>query len=153
MVRRDARGRASGGGLVAGRDFEKTGTINRMTLLLLGSSFGIARLDPGEAVPTWAAHGPFVSVTRTEEELSVVCEDAAIPAGVVVERGWRCLRVAGRLDLALTGVLASLAIPLADAGVSIFAVSTYDTDYVLVRAEALDTAVDGLQKAGHTVVR
>jgi hypothetical protein len=122
-----------------------------MTLLLLRPAFGIARLGPSDRVPHWAGGGSFVSVTRSVDELSVVCEEAAIPAGVTAERGWRCLRVAGTLDFALTGVLAALATPLAEAGVSIFAVSTFDTDYVLVRAIDLGRALEGLRRAGHTV--
>ncbi len=123
-----------------------------MTLLLLRHTFGIARLESRGSVPPWAmARGAFVTVTRTSDELSVICEDAAIPTDVTAERGWRCLRVAGQLDFALTGILASLAVPLAAAGVSIFAVSTFDTDYLLVRADTLDRAVEALRAAGHAV--
>jgi hypothetical protein len=88
---------------------------------------------------------------RTRAELSVVCAAARVPDGVRAERGWRALAVCGRLDLGLTGVLAGLLAPLAAAGVPIFAVSTYDTDYVLVREERLAEAVAALRAAGHTV--
>ena len=91
------------------------------------------------------------SVTRTAAELSIVAPSAAVPPEVRAERDWRALRVAGPLDFALTGILASLAAPLADAGVSIFALSTYDTDYVLVRHPQLDVALAALRAAGHTV--
>ena len=91
-------------------------------------------------------------MTRTAEELSIVCAAAAIPTGVRVVRGWRCLRVAGRLDFSLTGVLASIAAPLAAANVSIFAVSTSDTDYVLVPGESLTAAMEALSASGHEVV-
>jgi hypothetical protein len=121
-------------------------------LVLLDGEFAVARLPGDEATPAWATEGSLSSVTRTAEELSVVCAASAVPAGVRAERGWRCLRVAGRLDLSLTGVLASIAAPLAAAGVSLFAMSTYDTDYVLVRAEALGAAADCLRAAGHEVV-
>jgi uncharacterized protein len=123
-----------------------------MTLALLRSEFGVARLGPSDPIPAWATQGSLFSITRTEDELSVVCDAAAIPADVGAERGWRCLRVVGRLDFALTGVLASLATPLAAAGVSLFAVSTFDTDYILVRTHALDTAIASLRRAGHDVV-
>ena len=90
-------------------------------------------------------------MTRTASELSIVCPDASVPAAVTAHRGWRAIAVDGTLDFALTGVLASLASPLASAGVSIFAVSTYDTDYVLVQQDALDRAVAALAAAGHRV--
>jgi len=97
--------------------------------------------------------GDFVSVTGTRDEVSVVCPEDQAPEGATVEAGWRCLKVDGPLDFGLTGVLASLAVPLAEAGVSIFAVSTFDTDYVLVKAEALERAAAALETAGHRVVR
>jgi hypothetical protein len=103
-----------------------------MKLVVLEDELAVARLGATDPIPAWAAQGNFSSVTRTAEELSVVCAAEAIPANVQAERGWRCLRVAGRLDFSQTGVLASIAGPLAAAKVSIFAVSTYDTDYVLV---------------------
>lgn len=123
-----------------------------MKLLVLDDELGIARLDGSDPTPAWAAQGSLCSVTRTAEELSIVCAAAAIPAGVQAERGWRCLRVAGRLDFSLTGVLASIAGPLAAANVSIFAVSTYDTDYVLLRGESLAAAMEALRAAGHEVI-
>ena len=123
-----------------------------MTLAILRPALGIARLGPSEPIPAWATQGGFYSITHTEDELSMVCEAAAIPVDAGAELGWRGLRVVGRLDFALTGILASLANPLAAAGVSIFAVSTFDTDYILVRDYALDTAIDSLRRAGHDVV-
>jgi hypothetical protein len=120
-------------------------------LVLIEGEFGIARLGPFEPIPPWARGDAFSSVTRTAEELSVVCAAAAIPANVRAERGWRVLRVAGTLDFSLTGVLSSIAGPLAAAGVSTFAVSTYDTDYVLVREARLAEAVERLRAAGHDV--
>ena len=123
-----------------------------MKLMVLDDEFAIARLHATEPTPAWAAQGSLSSVTRTAEELSVVCAAAAVPASVEAERGWRCLRVAGRLDLSLTGVLASIADPLAAAELSIFAVSTYDTDYVLVRKQSLRAVIGCLNAAGHEVV-
>jgi hypothetical protein len=105
-------------------------------------------------LPEWASPGDgdqLHAVVRTAAEVSVVCAAQRVPAGVRAERGWRALAVEGPLDLALTGVLAALAVPLARAGVPIFAVSTYDTDYVLVRSDRLEDALDALREAGHTV--
>jgi hypothetical protein len=123
-----------------------------MTLVVLEDELAVARLDANDSIPPWAEQGSLSSVTRTPEELSVVCGATAVPTGVRAVRGWRCLRVAGPLDLSLTGVLASIAGPLAAAGVSLFAVSTYDTDYVLVREQSLARAIERLRAAGHEVV-
>jgi hypothetical protein len=123
-----------------------------MRLHVLDAPLAIARLDPAARVPPWALlDTPFSCVVRTASELSIVCADDQVPADVRCERGWRALAVEGHLDLSLTGVLASLATPLATAGIAIFAISTFDTDYVLVRAPQLDPAVAALRGAGHEV--
>jgi hypothetical protein len=96
--------------------------------------------------------GDFVSVTRTPTELSAVCAADAVPAGTVSEGPWRMFAVRGPLDFGLTGVMASLASPLADAAVSMFAISTYDTDYVLVRAGDVERAAQAFRNAGHRVL-
>jgi hypothetical protein len=93
------------------------------------------------------------SIVRTDEELSVVCAAEDASSDAEVSRGWRALKVAGPLDFALTGVLASLAEPLSEAGISIFAISTFDTDYILVKEADLDRAVEVLSDAGHAVRR
>jgi hypothetical protein len=95
--------------------------------------------------------GEFFSVTRTPAELSAVCDVAALPPGVKAEAPWSMLAVRGPLDFNSTGVLAALATPLAAAGISLFAVSTYDTDYVLVRNDDLDRAVRALREVGHNI--
>jgi uncharacterized protein len=129
---------------------------------VLPGELAIARLAPDEPLPGWAAAAGHAgagggdpvalhAVVRTPAELSVVCPDADVPSGAQAARGWRALAVAGPLDLALTGVLIALALPLARAGVAIFTVSTYDTDYLLVRSERLDEAVEALRAAGHRV--
>ena len=122
-----------------------------LTLTLLAEPLAVCRLDPHSAPPAWAWSGPLVSITRSAEELSVVCAAASVPPDARAEQPWRALKVAGPLDFSLTGILASLAVPLAAADVSIFAVSTYDTDYVLVRSAQLDAALDALRRAGHTI--
>ena len=117
-----------------------------LELRLLPGAFAVCRLAPGDAPPE-----DFWSVTRTEDELSVICAEDAIPEGAAVERPWRGLQVAGPLDFALTGVAAALTAPLAAAGVSVLPVATYDTDYLFVREETLVRAVGALEAAGHTV--
>jgi uncharacterized protein len=114
-------------------------------------SYAVVRLEPDAELPAWAAGEPFSSVTRTESELSIVCPEDGVPAGASAERGWRLLEVAGPLDFSLTGVLASLAAPLAAADVTLFALSTFETDYLLVREPHLSRASAALRHAGHTV--
>jgi hypothetical protein len=121
-------------------------------LILLDESFAICRLDPGAEVPAWALESPFVSITRTRDELSVVCPGDRVPEGIRADRGWRCLSVRGPLALDLTGILAALATPLATAGVNLFAISTFETDHLLVRGARLDRAIAALRGAGHVVV-
>lgn len=113
----------------------------------------VCRLGPDDHLPAWAAAPghPLHALTRTAEELSVVTSATAVPDEVTAERGWRALAVRGPLDFALTGVLARLAQPLADAGVPIFAISTHDTDWLLVPAGHLDAAIRALAAAGHVV--
>jgi uncharacterized protein len=120
-------------------------------LTVLGERLSICRLNAGEEIPAWATGGPFFSVTRTRDELSVVCPEDVVPESISREWGWCALRLEGPFDLSMVGVLASVASPLAEAGASIFAVSTFDTDYVLVREEQLDLAVDTLRASGHRV--
>ena len=124
---------------------------SRFTLLVHDALLAIARLDPHDAVPAWAWSGPFSAVVRTPGELSVVCLSSAVPAGVTVEGPWRALEVVGPLSFALTGVIDALSAPLAAAGISLFVVSTVDTDYLLVRASAVEAACAALCGAGHTV--
>jgi hypothetical protein len=112
----------------------------------MAGTFAIYRLPADAPVPA-----AFWSVTRTDDELSVICLADAVPAGALVESGWRGLKVAGPLDFGLTGVAAALTTPLAAAGVSVLPIATYDTDYVFVREEALEGAVAALRGAGHTV--
>ncbi len=120
-----------------------------LTLDVLPERFAVVRLAADAAVPAWARGGYLVSVTRTADELSIVCPEAAVPADLPAQRGFRGLRVRGPLDFSAVGVLASLAGPLAAAGVSLFALSTYDTDYLLVRAADLERSLAALAAAGH----
>ncbi len=112
----------------------------------------VCRLPPDAALPLWAsAPVPFLTVSRTSEELSITTLQSAVPPAVRCERDYRALRVHGTLPPNLVGILVSIAEPLAQAGLSIFAISTYDTDYVLVKARDLTAALEALRKAGHKV--
>lgn len=128
--------------------------MHRLNLSLLPERLAVCQLPPDGLLPEWtAATSAFLALIRTPEELSIVCREAALPAGARHEPGWCALKVAGPLDFGLTGILAALAEPLARAGVSIFVLSTFNTDYVLVKQERLDDAIAALQAAGHTVQR
>ena len=122
-----------------------------VTLDVLPGRLAVCRLASDAPLAPWMGEGPLTSVTRTDAELSVVCAEAAVPEGVRAEAGWRALRVRGPLAFELTGVLAALAAPLAEAGIPIFALSTFDTDVLLVEAERLAEAVGALRAAGHAV--
>lgn len=120
---------------------------------LLGTVVAVCRLDAADAIPAWVdlSDRHLVSVTRTADELSIIVAQDRVPPGVIAERGWRVLAVRGPLAFSLTGVLAGIAAPLADAGVPIFVVSTYDTDLLLVGGDDLDAAIAALRAAGHRV--
>jgi hypothetical protein len=124
-----------------------------LSLQVLDSEFAIVRLPPDAGLPWWAANSAeLLSHTRSVQETSIVCEARRVPEGVQAERGYRGLRVAGTLPFQATGVLASLAAPLATASVPVFVISTYDTDYLLVPATLVGAAVQALRGAGHSVV-
>ena len=119
----------------------------RLVLSLMPETLAVARLPGGAALPGWVDWSdPFVTVSRTHDELSVVCPAVRVPEDVQAERGWRGFKVEGPVDFALTGILARLAAPLAEAGISLFAISTYDTDYLLVRAADLEDATAVLRR-------
>jgi uncharacterized protein len=122
-----------------------------LTLTLLPGRYAVSRLDARADVPHWSSKGDFVSIARTPDELSVVCLEENVPSGIASEPGWRILRCEGPLDLALPGIMASLAEPLAEAGVPIFPIATHHTDYILIKEIHLDTAIRALSGFGHAV--
>jgi uncharacterized protein len=124
-----------------------------LTLSVLPDTYAVCRLDKAAEIPAWATSGSFLSITRTTDELSIVCLEANVPHGIQHEDRWRCLKIEGPLDFALTGILVAVAAPLAHVGISIFALSTYDTDYLMVRRESLDRAIAALERAGHKVLQ
>ena len=121
-----------------------------LELHLLDGRYAVSKLERSSPLPPdWVRNDQFLSITLTSDELSIVSRENAVPAQVRTEKGWRCIKVAGPLDFSLTGILASLLNPLAEKGISVFAVSTYDTDYLLVKEENLANAVDALTESGH----
>lgn len=125
---------------------------HQLTVLIHKQLYAICRLDPTEILPDWASGQDFLSVTRTMGELSIVCEEDKVPSEVHAERTRRLCEIEGTLPFNLTGVLAAFAVPLANAGVSLFGISTYDRDYFLVSDNQLREASEALELAGHTVL-
>lgn len=132
-----------------------SGTSNSSPALVLDVlpvRLAVCRLPADAQVPVWAQQGRgFVSITRTEEELSIVCAAEGVPAGFRQEGPFRALKVRGPLDFSLTGIMARLTRPLADATIAVFVLSTFDTDYLLVRESSLRAAAAALRQAGIAV--
>jgi uncharacterized protein len=112
-------------------------------------NFAVCRLPADAPLPDWALHGAFTSITRTADELSVVCPQENVPDGVKSDNGWICFKLEGPFPFSQTGVLTSFIDPLAERGVPIFAIATFDTDYVLIKEEFWAMAWEALQEAGH----
>jgi hypothetical protein len=121
-----------------------------VTLRPLEGDYAICRLGVTEPDPAWAC-GKFVAVTRTADELSVICPTACVPPGIRSASGWAAFRFEGTFAFTATGILASALAPLAEAGVPILAQSTFDTDYLLVPAAKREAAIAALRSAGHIV--
>jgi uncharacterized protein len=122
-----------------------------MKLSLSLNVFAICRLEPDAEIPSWALKGSFFSLNRTTDELSIVCEQKNVPTTVKSEKEWRLFKVEGPLDFSLTGILASIANPLAQSKVSIFAISTFDTDYIMVKSSSLQAAIESLTSEGFSI--
>jgi hypothetical protein len=120
-------------------------------LTTIPGPFSVVRLEATESIPSWALQGTLFSVTKSAEELSVVCLSRWVPAGFVSEDGFIGLKIEGPIPFSETGILASLASPLAEAQISLFALSTFDTDYILVRDVDYEQAVSVFRSVGHQV--
>lgn len=119
---------------------------------LLRGKYGVCRLDKSDLIPEWMQNSDFLSITRTQEELSVVCSEESIPNDIKCEKDWRILKIEGPLDFSLVGILASISTVLAQKKISIFAVSTYDTDYILVKNKDIDSAIAALTSEGYEII-
>jgi len=123
-----------------------------LTLELLKKKLGVCRLNKDELVPDWSKNSDFFSITKTLDELSIVCSEESIPNGIKCEKDLRILKIEGPLDFSLVGILSSITTVLAQQGVSIFAISTYDTDYILVKDKDIKNAIDSLNIAGYKII-
>ena len=124
----------------------------KLKFRFLPGNFGVCRLPADAPIPAWSQTGPLSSITRTNEELSVVCPKESVPPQQAFEGGWICLKLEGPFSFSEVGILAAFIDPLQDEGVPIFAISTYDADYVLIKEGFSRTALDALRKAGHELV-
>ncbi len=122
-----------------------------LTLLLLPDRLAVCQLDPDSPFPDWAQGHHLLTLTRTTDELSIVCENASVPENITAERGWRALKVQGQLNFSLVGIIAALATTLAEAEISIFTLSTFNTDYILLKDHNLSQGLKALRKSGCTI--
>jgi len=125
---------------------------NPMRFTTLRGPYAICKLDAAAAIPDWGATGAFSSITRASGELSIICEEANVPPDTKAERGFSCLRLEGPFDFQAIGILESLLAPLAQHGVPVFAISTYDTDWILIQNKHWEKALSVLRDAGHEMI-
>src|SRR2546423_9238735 len=123
--------------------------MKKLSLSLLPHTYAVCQFHPDKHIPYWALMGDFVSLTRTNEELSIACQEDNVPDDIEAERGWRCLQGQGAFDFSAAGVHASLAIPLAEADISVLAVGTYATDYLLIQSENVGRVFHAFEPARH----
>jgi len=127
--------------------------MTKLDLVILKKKFAICQLSPKDSIPDLSKLGDFWSITKTEEEISIIIPENLIPNGnCKTEKGWRAIKIIGPLYFSLTGIIASLSTVLAKAGISIFAVSTYNTDYLLVKEKNLEQSKEVLEKNGHKII-
>jgi uncharacterized protein len=132
---------------------EQLEPMKKLSLSLLPHKYAVCQFHPDKHIPYWALLGDFVSLTRTPEELSIVCQQENVPDDIEAERGWCCVQVQGAFDFSIAGVHASLAIPLAQADISVLAIATYATDYLLIKEDDVERALLVLEQAGHSIDR
>ena len=125
--------------------------MDKISLTILTGEFSIHRLHPSTKIPDTIEESKFYQICRTDEELSIVCETHISMISEHEEKGWACIKVEGPLDFGLTGVLAGISKVLAESNISIFAISTYDTDYILVKHQSLDNSIKALKANGYAV--
>lgn len=125
--------------------------FRKLKLKILPKRLAVCRLDAEAPLPDWIDQSDFYAITRTEEELTVVCDEALVSLGTKSETGWRCLKVEGPLDFSEIGIIFSLTQPLAESGISVFLISTFDTDYLMAKENDLTKTIDVLTAVGHRV--
>jgi hypothetical protein len=124
-----------------------------LTMKVLEGKFAVCRLNNNELIPEWARNSEFFSITKTSDELSIVCSQDSIPSEITCEKDWRILKIEGPLDFSLIGILSSISTILAQRGIGIFAISTYDTDYILVKHKDINDAIDSLSSERYEIIK
>ena len=125
----------------------------RLKLKVLDVTLAICQLEPGSEVEEWSDGTGIFSVMRTDEEVTIVCSEDLVPKGVTCSKGWKCIQLVGQFEFSEVGIVSQLALPLAGANVPIFVMSTFNTDYILVRKQDLQRASEALRMAGHEIVQ
>lgn len=128
-------------------------TKEKLTLKLLKEKYAVARLNKESEVPSWGFKGEFYSVTKTEDELSIVCLEENIPQDTKCEKDWRILKIEGPLDFLLVGILSKISSLMAKNNISIFAISTYDTDYILIKEDNIEKAISVLEENIYKIIK
>lgn len=126
--------------------------MDKLKLKLLKDMYGVCRLNNNSKIPEWGAKGEFSSITRTEDELSIVCLQNNIPEGIQCEKSWKVFKIEGPLDFSLIGILSAISSLMAEKGISIFAISTYDTDYILIKDKDLNKAIEVLSNDKYEII-
>lgn len=123
-----------------------------LTLKLLAKTYAVCSLKKDDEIPVWSMIGDFLSITRTEDELSIVCEEKHVPQGMIYEGGWKILKVEGPLDFSLIGILAKISALMSKNNISIFVISTYDTDYILIKEGNINRAIEILKNENYNII-
>ena len=126
--------------------------LKKLSLKILPHRMAVCRFEPTAPLPDWIGKAGFYSFTRTEADLSIVCPETHLAPGTASETGWRCFKVQGRLDFSEIGIIVSLTQPLAESGLAVFVISTFDTDYFMVKEKDLAKAIDALTAKGHQII-
>ena len=124
----------------------------KLTLKLLKDKYSVLRLNKNDEIPKWIFNEEFFSITRTEDELSIVCLQDKVKEYIKCERNWRILKIEGPLDFSLIGILSKISTLMANNNISIFAISTYDTDYILIKEETIDRAIEILENSNYNII-
>jgi uncharacterized protein len=139
-------------GMTTPYEHDKTRNGGKMKLKKLKGTHAIARLEPGSPIPDWADGDGFVSISRTDDELSIVCHQDRIPASEKQDRDWTCFKFQGPFAFGETGVVLSVVEPLSENGIGIFVVSTFDGDHLLVKTSDAEASEQFLAAAGHSII-
>ena len=125
--------------------------MQQLKFIILEGSYSLCRLQANDAIPSWVYDSSFYTVSKSADELSIVCESKFVPVEIKKNDGWKLLKIDAVLDLSLTGITAKFSKPLADAGINLCVIATFDTDYVMVQEEKLSIAAKALQDEGFIV--